>query len=314
MSKTSTGVAMIGLVAVAAAQSSLVSIDQSGTVSGNGVSFLRSNAREVTKLSADGSRIVFQSNASNLTDLADSNKGEDIFVRNVSLGTTSPVSVNVSTTNTCTDVTRGAAATDSSLISADGRYAVFESTCRDLVPNKTITNPSVLDIYERDLRLGTTEVVSVNTSGMSGNSYSFSPAISANGRRVAFVSIATDLFSLPTSGRNVFLRDLDAKTTYLVSVNVAGNSGGNGRSRDASVSADGRYVVFVSEASDLVANDSNNTSDIFVRDLQLGTTTLVSVNMAGKSGNGLSEAPAISNDGRFVVFQSRASDLVARDT
>ena len=113
---------------------------------------------------------------------------------------------------------------------------------------------------------------------------------------------------------DIFVRDLQSGTTTLVSVNQAGTASGNGFSENPLISADGRFVAFVSEASDLVASDTNGQPDVFVRDLQAGTTALVSVNQAGTaSGNGRSEVPVISADGRFVAFVSRASDLVADD-
>ena len=118
---------------------------------------------------------------------------------------------------------------------------------------------------------------------------------------------------------DVFVRDLQLGTTTLVSVNRFGTGSGNGSSFGPVISADGRFVAFGSAASDLVANDTNGaTNDVFVRDLQLGTTTLVSINRFGTgSGNSFSGGPAgpvISADGRFVAIQSAASDLVANDT
>jgi Tol biopolymer transport system component len=110
----------------------------------------------------------------------------------------------------------------------------------------------------------------------------------------------------------VIVRDLRLGTTTLVSVNRFGTAPGNGFSSHPQISAGGRFVAFDSYANDLVANDNIGTSDVFIRDLQLGTTTLVSVNRFGTgSGNGDSGWPVISPDGRFVAFQSSATDLVA---
>ena len=114
---------------------------------------------------------------------------------------------------------------------------------------------------------------------------------------------------------DVFVRDLQLGTTTLVSINRFGTGSGNSFSIVPVISADGRFVAFSSNASDLTANDTNTTSDLFVRDLQMGTTTLVSINRFGTgSGNNVSFAPVISADGRFVAFQSGASDLTANDT
>jgi hypothetical protein len=120
----------------------------------------------------------------------------------------------------------------------------------------------------------------------------------------------------------VFVRDLQTGTTRLVSVNQAGTGSGNGLSREGDLSPNGRFVAFLSIASDLVANDTNGVGDVFVRDLSTGTTTLVSVNQTGtNSGNGGSGllasglyGSAMSADGSIIAFVSEASDLVARDT
>lgn len=104
-------------------------------------------------------------------------------------------------------------------------------------------------------------------------------------------------------------------TTTLVSANRLGTGSGNGPSTTPVLSDDGRFVAFSSSASDLVENDTNGQPDIFVRDLQTGKTTLVSVNKAGtNSGNQTSSSPVISADGHFVAFSSLANDLVTTDT
>ena len=167
-----------------------------------------------------------------------------------------------------------------------------------------------------------TRLVSINRFGTgSGNGFSPAnpPTISADGRFVAFASLASDLVANDTNGANdVFVRDLQLGTTTVVSINRFGTGSGNGSSSGARISLDGRFVAFASLASDLVANDTNGaTGDVFVRDLQLGTTSLASVNRFGTgSGNNVSSdgVPAISADGRFLAFQSVASDLVANDT
>ena len=133
---------------------------------------------------------------------------------------------------------------------------------------------------------------------------------------MAFESFASDLVASDTNGdKDVFVRDLKTGTTALVSVNSAGAGSGNSSSLLPVISAHGRFVAFESLASDLVANDTNSTVDIFVRDLKTGTTSLVSVNSAGTgSGNRFSISPFISADGRFVAFNSFATDLVDNDT
>ncbi|NMG21975.1 calcium-binding protein, partial [Brasilonema bromeliae SPC951] len=157
-------------------------------------------------------------------------------------------------------------------------------------------------------------LVSVADDGTQGNNYSRKPTISADGRFVAFYSAANNLVAGDTNNSSdIFVRDLLTGTTTRVSVADDGTQGNNNSSNPA-ISADGRFVAFDSTASNLVAGDTNNTSDIFVRDLLTGTTTRVSVADDGTQGNGFSYTPAISADGRFVAFESSASNLVAGDT
>src|SRR5262245_17055698 len=157
-----------------------------------------------------------------------------------------------------------------------------------------------------------------NLLSASGGRDSFlenSSSISADGRFVVFESLAANLTPIPTNGHeNIYVRDVLSGATSLVSVNASGTAGGAGDSTSPIVSANGRFIAFDSSAPDLVANDTNgNVGDVFVRDLRLGTTTLVSVNLAGtgsgNQGSGMFSQLAISADGRFVEFDSFASDL-----
>lgn len=255
-------------------------------------------------VSADGRYVVFSSGANNLV-ATDNNERDDVFLRDRTNRTTTLISVNRDGTDS------GDRESGNALISSDGRYVVFHSKANNLVDSDG--GGDITDVYVRDVVAGTTTLVSLNSAGTrSGNSFSFNPAISANGRVVAFDSIASDLSPLDSNGlQDVFVRDLNTGTTVLASVNRVGTASGNGFSRHGVLSADGRVVVFVSTASDLVANDTNGEQDVFARDLTTNTTRLVSVNRNGTaSGNGPSRAAAISANGRFVVFLSRASDLV----
>ncbi len=186
----------------------------------------------------------------------------------------------------------------------------FTSLASDLAANDTNGN---YDVFVRDLQLGTTTLISVNRFGTaSGNGGSGAPVISQDGRFVAFTSSAEDLAAIDTNfAGDVFVRDLQLGTTTLVSINRFGSSSGVAASGGPIISQDGRFVVFTSSAADLAANDTNGASDVFVRDLQLGTTTLVSINRLGtESGNGYSQQVVSSSDGRFLGFSSVASDLV----
>ena len=157
----------------------------------------------------------------------------------------------------------------------------------------------------------TTERVSVSSSGTEGNARSFEAALSADGRYVAFVSLASNLVPGDDNRtQDVFVRDRVAGTTRLVSVAATG-SPANLWSGVPDISADGRYVVFQSNASDLVAGDTNNVHDVFVRDLRSGTTKRVSVSAKGAQANLSSFNPTISADGRYVAFDTHADNLIS---
>jgi hypothetical protein len=212
-------------------------------------------------------------------------------------------------------------------ISADGRFVSFISAANDLVARDP--NQLIGDVFLRDLQNGTTSLVSINRYGTNGgDGFSYNSLIGSGGRFVAFSSDANDLISIPEdrprscaqavcarNDEDVFIRDMQNGITSLVSINRFGTGSGNARSQLQSLSADGQFVLFLSEASDLVENDTNGEFDVFVRDLQNGTTTLASVNRFGTySGNGRSLTAKISSDGRFVIFKSGASDLVENRT
>jgi Tol biopolymer transport system component len=196
-------------------------------------------------------------------------------------------------------------------INADGRFVAFESGASNLVPGDTNGVP---DIFVRDRATGTTERVSVSSEGVEGNSVSWNPAISPDGRYVVFMSYASNLVTGDTNlSGDIFVHDRQTGVTERVSVSN-GSTEGNGDSFDPAVSTYGRYVAFISFASNLVTGDTNNRSDIFVHDRQTGVTERVSVSSAGAQSNGFSELPDISGDGRFVTYYSAASNLVQNDT
>src|SRR6266542_2664263 len=152
---------------------------------------------------------------------------------------------------------------------------------------------------------------------VSGNSDSFASVISADGNFVLFTSQAGNLVTNDRNGPflDVFLRNMTNDQTVLVSVTPDGLSSGNGSSTAVGISTNNRYVLFESRASNLVPNDTNNASDIFLRDIVNQTTALVSVNRFGAaSGKGGSSNPVMTPDGRYVAFESVAADLVDHDT
>jgi dipeptidyl aminopeptidase/acylaminoacyl peptidase len=204
-----------------------------------------------------------------------------------------------------------------SIVNADGRYVLFASAANNL----TLTNnnnsvlPQRLNVFLRDRVSGTTTLVSANLAGTGGgNGDSFPTGISTNGQFALFESAASDLVANDTNSANdVFVRDVVNGTMTLVSVSANGGSA-NGTSRGSVMTPDGRYVAFVSAATNLVASDTNGIPDVFVRDLQMATTALVSI--GAKSTNstnpllGGSESPEITPDGRYVVFYSTATNLI----
>ncbi|MBC8404492.1 MAG: PD40 domain-containing protein [Planctomycetes bacterium] len=159
-----------------------------------------------------------------------------------------------------------------------------------------------------------TDRISHDSSAGQANSHSYGAQISANGRFVAFQSEASDLVPADTNAAwDIFLRDTVSGMTTRVSVSSFGTQG-NHDSTSPAISADGRFITFQSKASNLVAVDSNNRDDIFVHDMKTGLTENVSVSSAGVQSNGVSYAPRISADGRFVVFPCEGNNLVAGDT
>jgi Tol biopolymer transport system component len=203
------------------------------------------------------------------------------------------------------------------VISPDGHYVLFASAAGNLVLSTNNTAfqprfPTTLNVFLRDRTNGTTTLVSVNLTGTSGgNGDSLPVDLSTNGHYAVFESSASDLVLGDTNGvTDIFVRDLAQGTTILVSVSTNGSMG-NGASRSAAMTPDGRYVAFVSAANNLVAADTNGIADVFVRDLQAGVTTLASVGAALVSTSSGSESPDITPDGRYVAFSSTATNLVA---
>lgn len=311
-------------------QIQLISVSSQGA-NGNRFAFYDS-----LSISADGRYVAFASDATNLVP-NDTNGETDVFVRDILTGTTVLASVSSS------GAQLAAKTLDFNLrpaISANGQFVVFQSEANNLVPNDT--NGDDQDIFVRDLRAGTTTRVSVNSRGeqtkpwnVIASADSRTPSISGDGRFVTFESNAINLDSRDTGANNfdIFVHDRQTGQTRQVSVNSQGavatgesaqetSFGGfskTGWSTNAVISANGRYVVFQSGATNLVANDTNDRVDIFRHDLQTNETILISAGLNGSLANGgssigFSRNGAISSDGRYVVFQSLASNLVPNDT
>ena len=197
-------------------------------------------------------------------------------------------------------------------VSADGRIIAFSSNATNLIPGD---GNGKYDVVVRDLRTATTERVSVATDGTEADADCWAPAVSADGRFVVFWSEATSLVPDDTNRvADVFLRDRQAGTTERVSVSSSGAQGDRASPHPASpwsvaVSADGRFIAFGSEATNLVPNDVGGFDDVFVRDRALGTTVLVSVTIDGIQGDWHSGAPVLTPDARSIAFSSEAPNL-----
>jgi Tol biopolymer transport system component len=205
------------------------------------------------------------------------------------------------------------------VISGDGRYVAFSSSSSNLVAND---NGLYVDVFVHDVVSGTTVRASVDSFAQAGEDDSYEPALSFDGRLVAFTSYASNLVPGDTNGNgsdavpsgvDVFLRDLQTGTTERMSLKSGGQQAASG-SHAPSISADGRFVCFASRAPDLVANDSNAAEDLFVRDRVSGAVERVSVGPGGWQSNANSIVGEISADGNSVVFVSAASNLVPNDT
>ena len=196
-------------------------------------------------------------------------------------------------------------------ISADGRYVAFASAASTMVAGDTNNTEDVF-VYDRVAR--TNERVSVSSLGAEGNGASYGPAISADGRSVAFTSAASNLTPDDSNEQvDVFVRDLETQSTLLVSVGPQGAMG-DGPSVAPSISGDGLLVAFESDADTLVAEDNNGTGDVFIRDLVSRVTRKLSVAGNGQQTESPSFGPNISADGSSVAFESFSSRLVPGDT
>ena len=259
-------------------------------------------------ISSNGRYVAFQSNATNLVP-NDTNGYRDIFVYDRNTDTIERVSLSSSGT-------QGNNSSSSPNISADGRYVAFVSAATNLVTGDT---NGYEDIFVYDRNTDTIERVNLSSGGVQANNNSAGPSISADGRYVAFDSSASNLVPNDTNNKtDVFVYDRNTDTIERVSISSNGaqanNSSNIGYTNSSRISSDGRYVTFSSYASNLVANDTNGTSDVFLYDRNNDTIERVSISTGGTQGNGISIYSSMSSDGRFIVFNSNATNLVTGDT
>ena len=261
-------------------------------------------ASSFPEISSDGRFVSFESSANNLVS-GDSNGLIDIFVKDRKTGKTRRVSVR----------SNGAQANATSSfadISPNGRYVTFTSSANNLVAGDTNT---VGDVFLHDRNNKKTKRVSIGAAG-EGNGASLLSSVSNKGQ-VAFASLATNLVGGDTNAvLDVFVRNTPANNTRRVSISTAGvqGNGGSPTTWSPHISASGRYVVFESAATNLVANDTNTDGDVFIRDRTQNRTRRVSVRFDGSQANGPSFIANVTNDGKFVTFLSEATNLIGGDT
>ena len=263
-------------------------------------------------VSADGRYVTFLSNATNLVSNAITSNSVHLYRRDLQTATTVLVDADINGVGSQDEVGTIPA------LSADGSRVCFTALDGALV---ALDNNNAQDVFLWDATAGTNTMISVNnplaaSQSASGESSLGQYSLSGNGKLAAFASFARDLVANDFNGdADVFVHDFLANTNMLVSVGLDGNAGQGGGSFSPVISADGRYVVFASGATNLVANDINGVVDVFRRDLQTGSTALVSVILAGLNSvsgganSGIYDAsyPAISQDGRYVAFLCRTN-------
>ncbi|MEO8611821.1 MAG: hypothetical protein ABI690_28235 [Chloroflexota bacterium] len=257
------------------------------------------------QISSDGRFVLFSSEATNLV-ANDTNNILDVFIRDTQLSQTTRVSV-------ATDGSQANGGSGANSISQDGRYIVFQSTANNLVAGDSNNLP---DIFVRDLQLGQTSLISVASDGTQTNQISENATISNDGRYVAFGSVASNLVTGDTNNIiDTFVRDRQIGQTVRISVSSTGTqANGNFAGFVPHISANGRYVIFTSDSSNLVDNDTNGKPDVFMFDRLTAQTKRVSLAGDGGQGNGGINIADISDNGSLVVFSSTAPNLVSDDT
>ena len=251
-------------------------------------------------LDKTGKFIAFASDALNLSPTA---LGlSDVYLKNTQTGDLTQLSVSSTGENGNSNSTNPS-------ISGDGRYVVFQSVANNFTgydaSGNPIDNNSESDIFIKDTQDNSLKLV----TGKIGDGESINPKISADGRYVAFQSLASNFVTDDNNGAyDIYLEDLQKNTVTLISADTKSVQGNNA-SVTPSISANGSSVAFASDADNLI-NDNNGNHDVFVKNITTGAIQLISTNTKGLSANGVSDSPSISADGNKVAFRSFAMDLV----
>ncbi|MEM8677474.1 MAG: hypothetical protein AAGF83_26985, partial [Cyanobacteria bacterium P01_G01_bin.67] len=258
----------------------------------------------VGSISGNQRYVTFSSAASNLV-ANDKNNQRDIFIHDRLNQTTNLVSV-------ASDGTQANDLSFSSMVSDSGRYVVFESAANNLVPGDT---NNINDIFVRDRINKTTTRINLAPNGTQADGSVHLNDISDDAQYIVFSSTASNLGGNSTidDHNDIFVYDLTANSIQQISTASNGGSA-NSDSFFGSISGNGRYIAYQSSASNIVSNDTNNASDIFVYDLIESTTERVSLTDSDAQANGASRNASISDDGNIVAFLSDADNLVSDDT
>ena len=251
---------------------------------------------------ASGRYIVFECAANNIVE-GDNNSNFDIFIYDQQTGIVKRISKK-------SDGTEANGNSGNPCISADSRYVAFHSYASNLADNDTNNK---VDVFIHDRQTDVTSLVSRTSSGGVGNDNSYEPSLSDDGRYVAFHSFSSDFVAGDNNNNgDIFVLDMQTNQMTRVSVSSSGTEG-NLWSEKAKISGDGRYVMFKSAANNLVSGDTNVEDDIFLHDRQTHQTIRVNVSSDGEQANGYSQNASISQDGKFIVFESGANNLIVGD-
>ncbi len=249
-------------------------------------------------ISGDGSTITYESEATNLVP-GDTNATYDVFAHDLATGTTTRISVD-------SNGNQGNSYSWQPAISGDGSTITYTSDASNLVPGDT---NGTFDVFAYDVATETTTRISVDSNGNQADDQSSSPAISGDGSTITYISRASNLVPGDTNGTfDVFAYDVATETTTRISIDSNGNSYG------PAVSANGDTIAYSSNASNLVAGDTNGTFDVFAYDVATETTTRISIDSDGLQADGHSEGPSVSDGGATITYESGSTNLVGDDT
>lgn len=286
-------------------ETKMVSVNQAGTTSGNSDSGLYHNALAQVVISPDGRYVGFLSNANDLVSNDLPGAIPDLFIRDLMLGTTRLINVDYET------AVSAEGDPGNPVMSADGRYIAYQNFSGRLAPNDANSD---FDIFLYDVQSQVNSLVSIrNGGGASANGRSVFPAITPDGRFVAFSSTATNLTSTTDTNlfEDVFVRDRNTGINTLVSAGRGTNIGGNNVSDGPSISNDGRFVAFYSFATNLTLGvDKNRSRDAFLRDVTGGETACVSSSRPPNgTPRGAADFVTVAQDGTFAIFTNDSGDF-----